>query len=57
MENSQFDIRKIQERRSFIFRLFVFNNLASLPGIELEKDENKIKPLDLFYYFDDLDQS
>ena len=57
MANAQFDIRKIQERRSFIFRLFVFNNLSSLPGIELEKDENKIKPLDLFYYFDDLDQS
>ena len=57
LSTAQFDIKKIQVRENFYLKLFIFNNLAHLPPIELEKDENKIKSLELFYDFYDLDQS
>lgn len=59
LKSAQFDIKIIPREKTSFFRLFIFNNLSHLPATDLEKDEYKIKikPLDLYYNFDDIDQS
>ena len=53
LNNIQFDIKTIKgDYNNSYFRLFMFNNLSRLTSFDLDKNDIKKKPLDLFYYFD-----
>ena len=47
----QFDVRIIEGEKSDYFNLFIFNNLSRLQAIYPDKNEIRIKPFKLYYYF------
>jgi hypothetical protein len=53
LKTIQFDIKTLQtENNDNIYRLFIFNNLSNIKGYNLEGEQIRIKPLELYYYFD-----
>ena len=57
LNSIEFEMKVIPKQKDTFYRLFVCNNLSRLSPTDLEKDNIKIKPLDLYYYFDDLEPS
>ena len=58
LNNAQFDIKSIKEspNRSNIL-LFIINNLSRSPPLNLDIGDIKIKPLNLYYILEGLDES
>ena len=51
LNNIQFDVRTIVNKDKTHYRLFIFNTLSKLPSLDIIRN----KPLDLYYYFDKIE--